>query len=202
MRQPKAFPRQRSCRFRGRWISVKTLAFLPKDGRGRSPGRKHANRRYRRGTDLFRPGLAAGPPSPESLPSVAGEGFWSRQQLFLFPGTKSPTNQNTSRVVGAPSRAREARAIPVLVRGKRARFRSSCAGSARDSGPRAREVRAIPICAARLVTLCIVVPGGRWDRSQRRIAAPTNARQPPFLFPIASASPRQIKLYRVKCIFP
>ena len=31
-RYPTAFPRQRSCRFRGRWISVKTLAFLLKDG--------------------------------------------------------------------------------------------------------------------------------------------------------------------------
>ena len=57
--------------------------------------RKRANRRYRRGNDFFRPGLAAGPPDarrlarafgpPEALSSVAGEGFWSRQQLFLFP---------------------------------------------------------------------------------------------------------------------
>ena len=69
---------------------MKTFAFLPKAGRGRSPGRKHANRRYRRGTDLFRPGLAAGPPSPESLPSVAGEGFGMRQSPFLFPVPSSP----------------------------------------------------------------------------------------------------------------
>ena len=84
-RLPKAFPRQRSCRFRGRWISVKTLAFLPKDGRGRSPERKRPNYRYRRGNDLFRPGLAAGPPSPEPLPSVAGEGFWLGYRSFLLP---------------------------------------------------------------------------------------------------------------------
>ena len=42
------------------------------DGRGRSLEGNLANRRYRRGTDLFRPGLTAGPPSPE------GEGyFWT-----------------------------------------------------------------------------------------------------------------------------
>ena len=33
--QRKAFPSKRSLRFRGRWISAITLAFLPKDGRGR-----------------------------------------------------------------------------------------------------------------------------------------------------------------------
>ena len=76
--------------FRGRWLSVKTLAFLPKAGRGRSPGRKHANQRYRRGDDLFRPRCAR-PPSPE------GEGFWMRQPPFLFPvpcSLVSPPNQN------------------------------------------------------------------------------------------------------------
>ena len=92
--------------FRGRWISVKTLAFLPKDGRGRSPGRKRANPRYRKGNDLFRPGLAAGPPvhgpagpvslkilhwrifraldAPEPLPSVAGEGLDNRVSRYSY----------------------------------------------------------------------------------------------------------------------
>ena len=97
MCQPNAFPRQRSCRFRGRWISVKTLAFLPKDGRGRSPGRKRANRRYRKGTDLFRPRCAR-PPSPEPLPSVAGEGFdnrGSRHSCSLFFGPAGPISLKT-----------------------------------------------------------------------------------------------------------
>ena len=105
MRHPKAFPRQRSCRFRGierpenspvesfqrdgagrpvvGGFPGKCLHCSGKDGRGRSSGIQHANRRYRRGTDLFRPGLAAGPPSPE------GEGFWSRQPLFLIPNPYS-----------------------------------------------------------------------------------------------------------------
>ena len=66
---------------------MKTLAFLPKDGRGRSLGRKRINQRYRRGTDLFRP-ACGGPPSPEPLPSVAGEGFdnrASRHSCSLLP---------------------------------------------------------------------------------------------------------------------
>ena len=61
----------------------KCLHCSGKDGRGRSRGRKYINQRYRRGTDLFRPGLAAGPPSPE------GEGFWMCQQLFLIPNPYS-----------------------------------------------------------------------------------------------------------------
>ena len=83
--------------FRGRWLSVKTLAFLPKDGRGRSPGRKHANQRYRRGDDLFRPRCAR-PPSPE------GEGFWMRQQLFLIPNPYSliPARQLDKSEVPSP----------------------------------------------------------------------------------------------------
>ena len=78
----------------GRWLSVKTLAFLPKDGRGRSPGRKHANQRYRRGDDLFRPRCANAslgrqrPPDARRLARAygppEGEGFWMRQP-FLFP---------------------------------------------------------------------------------------------------------------------
>ena len=97
MRKPKAFPRQRSCRFRGiarpesspvesyqrdgagrpvvGGFPGKCLHYSGKDGRGRSLGRKRANRRYRRGTDLFRPGLTAGPPSPEPAASLPGEGF-------------------------------------------------------------------------------------------------------------------------------
>ena len=56
------------------------------DGRGRSLGGNLANRRYRRGTDLFRPGLTAGPPSPE------GEGyFWT---LYHLPDISEITSLN------------------------------------------------------------------------------------------------------------
>ena len=110
MRHPNAFPRQRSCRFRGierpekcpvdifqqdgagrpavGGFPGKCLHCSGKDGRGRSLGGKRANRRYRRGTDLFRPGLAAGPPSPASA-LAPGEGFWSHQPLFLIPNPYS-----------------------------------------------------------------------------------------------------------------
>jgi len=87
----------------------KAVARLLSDGRGRSPGRKRVNRRYRRGNDLFRPAARAsyhgptGPISlktayyavfraldaPETLPSVTGEGFWMRQPLFLIPNPYS-----------------------------------------------------------------------------------------------------------------
>ena len=67
----------------------KCLHCFVKDGRGRSSGRKHENRRYRRGTDLFRSGLAAGPPDARRFAWAygppEGEGFWSRQPLFLIP---------------------------------------------------------------------------------------------------------------------
>ena len=52
------------------------------DGRGRSLEGNLANRRYRRGTDLFRPGLTAGPPDARRLARAygppEGEGyFWT-----------------------------------------------------------------------------------------------------------------------------
>ena len=67
----KAFPRQRSCRFRGRWPS-RQFAAVSEVGRGRSPGGIAGVRALSGDNDLFRPGLAAGPPDARRLARAYG----------------------------------------------------------------------------------------------------------------------------------
>ena len=56
---------------------------------------RHATSKIKEAADLFRPRCAR-PPSPEPLPSVAGEGFWMRQPLFLIPARQRDKSDFTS----------------------------------------------------------------------------------------------------------